>query len=596
MASEAGPRPRRARQLIPAGLPRRVELIAVCGTVIVLAHAVLTPLTLVLVVAFAVVSKVSRWRLGWLLAPAAVGLIWMLAEGPAKALAGFAAGPSAALRDLGREGHAWHPLAALDAERRLLAGQLPVALIWGAAEASLIGWLDWLHTDEWDVSPPRPGLVAAARRALAARGIRAGAVLTRYGCALGVETSTGAVAELRWTESAYGTLIAGAVAQQVTLTGLQVVHGALRRRKPVIVLDPGGDGAIARAVTAACAATGAPLLTFAAPMPTGAFAGRASTSAEPGKPTAIGFPATGPSATGSVVTGPATTGFAATGQAGASQLWGHRATEGGEPPVPATVDLGRVVSERLAVLLPVHCAEQAADACAGLSSLADDLCRIGVDGDTLVWAPRGELLPTQALATLLRAAAPAGLSVIIGTPSRAAAAELAGLVGTVVIHRVADQELAATLAARTGTRLLPAPGITAPSGAHAEPAQYADAGSRVRGGAQAGGWSEHAETGLRPDAGSHPAVSRTGTGLRPTAAVQAPPGPLGTGPAAVTVGLMPTPAISAQALLTLEQGEFVLAVGWPRQRLIALGRLVPARLPASPGGPPADASRPEAAL
>jgi hypothetical protein len=59
---------------------------------------------------------------------------------------------------------------------------------------------------------------------------------------------------------------------------------------------------------------------------------------------------------------------------------------------------------------------------------------------------------------------------------------------------------------------------------------------------------------------------------------------------------MPTPAISAQALLTLEQGEFVLAVGWPRQRLIALGRLVPARLPASPGGPPADASRPEAAL
>jgi hypothetical protein len=525
LVPEAGPLPRRARQLIPAGLPRRGELIAVCGTVIVLAHLVLAPLALVLALAFAAVSKVSRWRRWWLLAPVAIGLIWVLAEGPAGALAGFAAGPSAALRDLGREGHVWHPIAALDAERGLLAGQLPVALLCGPAEAALIGWLDWLHTDEWAVPPPRPGLAAAARRALAARGIRAGAVLTRDGCALGVVPSTGAVAELRWTESAYGTLITGAVAQQVTLTGLQVVHGALRRRKPVIVLDPGGDGAIAHAVTAACAATGAPLLTP-------------------------------------------------------------------DAPVPPAIDLGRVVRERLAALLPVYSAELAADACADLSSLADDLCRIGVDGDALVWAPRGELLPAQALATLLRAAAPAGLSVLIGTPSQVAAAELAGLVGTVLVHRVTDRELAATLAARTGTRLLPAPGATVASGPRAEAARYADAGLRAAGGPDAGGWPECPETGLRTDAGLHAdAGLRAGTGVRPTAAAQAVPRP----PAAVGACLTPSPAIPAQALLTLGQREFVLAVGSPQRRLIALGRLVPARLPASLGRPPPVENRPGAA-
>jgi hypothetical protein len=608
----AGPRPRRARQLIPAGLPRRVELIAACGTVIVLAHVVLAPLTLVLAAAFVAVGKVSRWRLGWLFAPAAAGLIGVLAAGPAHALAGFAAGPSAALRDLGRAGHAWHPLAALDAERGLLAGQLPVALIGGAAEAALIGWLDWLHTDEWAVPSPRPGLVAAARQALAARGIRAGAVLTRDGCALGVVPSTGAAAELRWTESAHGTLITGAAAQPVTLTGLQVVHGALRRRKPVIVLDPGGDGAIARAVTAACAATGAPLLTLGMPMTTGASASGASTPTAPVGPSTTGFPSTGPSATGPSATGlsptrPSATGLAPTGfpaaglpapgGVGASRLWGHRAAGEGEPPVIPATDLGRAVRERLAVLLPVHSAEQAAGACAGLASLAEDLSRIGVDGDALVWAPRGELLPAQALAPLLRDAATAGLSILIGTTSSAAAAELAGLVGTVLVHRVADRELAATLAARTGTRLLPAPGVTASNGAHADAAPYADAGLRARGGPYAAGWPEHAETGPWPDAGSPPAaVLRAGTGLRATAAAQATSGPLDATPAAVTAGLMPSPAISAQALLTLGQREFVLAVGLPRQRLIALGHLVPARLPVGPGRPPTDESRPEAAL
>ena len=109
------------------------------------------------------------------------------------------------------------------------------------------------------VPPRRPGALAAVRTALPAALIRSGSVVTRNGCALGVDPATGAVAELRWPEIAGGILVAGAENQGVTVTSLQVVHAALRRRKPLIVIDVSADAAIARALTAACAATGTPL-------------------------------------------------------------------------------------------------------------------------------------------------------------------------------------------------------------------------------------------------------------------------------------------------------------------------------------------------
>ena len=229
--------PRRARYLIPRGLPRRGEVIAACAVAILLAHLLLAQLTFVLAVIFAIVSKTSRWRLCWLLGPAVAGLAWTLAAGPGNALAGFAAGPSSILWHLGGghlAGRTGHPLAGFGGARGWLPRQFPVALILGAVEAALAGWLNWLHTDEWAVRPPRPGLVAAVRRAIATRVIRAGSVVTREGAALGVVPGTGAIAELRWAEAARGTLIVGAAAQDVTLAGLQLVHAALRRRKPVI--------------------------------------------------------------------------------------------------------------------------------------------------------------------------------------------------------------------------------------------------------------------------------------------------------------------------------------------------------------------------
>jgi hypothetical protein len=535
--------PRRGRQLIPRGMPRRGEILAACAVTILVAHLLLAQLTLALALVFAVVSKTSRWRPWWLLAPAAAGLAWTLAAGPGSAIAGFTAGPAVILRQLGG-GHlaGWtgHPFAGFRGAARWLPRQLPVALIGGAAEAALIGWLDWLHTDEWAVRPPRPGLAAALRRAVTARAIRAGTVVTRQGCALGVVTATGAVAELRWAEVACGALVVGAAHRDVTLGGLQVVHAALRRRKPVIVLDP-GDGAIAAALDAACAATGTPLLS-------GPAAGDAAGDA-------------GPAAHAAQVADAAARGTAAPG---ASGLWGRgpaREPARESPPGHlAAVEVGRVVRERSAALLPADTAEQAARACTELTSLAEDLRRIGVDGDALVWVPRGERIPAQALAGLLRASPDVGLSVLIGATAATAATELGGLVGTVLIYRVADPGLAAALAPRTGGRLLPRSLAAALAGEHLA-------------------------------AGPPPAVPAGGDPVYLGAAA-----PASTVAPAVTAAaatdLVPGPVVPPRSLLTLGPAEFVLAANWPRPRLIAPGRMVPARLPR-----PADRSgrRPEAA-
>lgn len=506
--------PRRGRSLIPVSLPRRGQLIAVCAVTIVGAHLLLAPLTLLLTAVFAVTSRVSRWRMWWLLGPTLAGLAWTLALGPDKAVAGFIAGPSDLLAQL--DGHArgiGHSTVDFAGMSKWLPRQFPIALPLAAAEAALVGWLDWLHTDEWAVPPPRPGVLATTRRAIAARAIRAGAVLTTDGCALGVVPSTGAIAELRWAELARGAIVVGAESRPVTLAGLQLVHAALRRRKPVIVFDPGDDASVAHAVEAGCAATGVPLLTVGAPGDAG-YAKLAEPSGQ---------------AAGSA--GPAGHGEALA--AGASSLWGRgpergsdRANRESDCGDRVPVDVGLVVRDRLAALLPADSAERAAGACAQLAALARDLSRIEVDGDAFVWVPHGERVPARALAEVLRDGRDAGLAVLIGTTSPAAAAELSVLTGTVLVYRVADPDLAHRLAARTGTRLLPRPLAATASPSTVSPA------------------------------------------------------------AAAPGGLVPSPMIAPRALLALGPAEFVLAVTGPRQRLIAAGKTVPARLPRPAPGEP----------
>ena len=350
----------------PAGLPRRREVIAAVAAVALLMQLVLAQLTLAVAALFVIVGRLSRWRRSWLLAPVAVGLVWALLAGQGMVIEGFAAGPA---QVLGYFGHGsvfdrlGHPLAAFTRPWTWLPRQLPLALLTGAAEAAAIDWLARCRPGR-QVPAPRPGAAAALRGAVAVRMIRAGAVLTRNGCALGVVRATGAVAELRWTEIAGGAVVTGPVATEVTVTCLQLVHAALRRRKPLIVVDPGGDGAIAQAVATACDATGTPL----------------------------------------------------------------RLAGGGE----AAVDLVRVVSERLAVLLPVSSPELADLACADIAALAAQLGRIGVDGDCLVWVTRGESLPGQALGRLIPDGSAAGLAVLVGVTSPTTMTELAEYASTVL--------------------------------------------------------------------------------------------------------------------------------------------------------------------
>jgi hypothetical protein len=199
--------PRRARHLVPTQLPRRGEAMAAFAMLVVLTHLLFAQLTFMLAVVFTVVGKASRWRLWWLAAPAAAGLAWTLATGPRAAAAGFAAGPTQLLGYLGGPGgqplsRLLHPLGAFAGAGTWLPRQFPLALIAAAAEAALIGWLAWVHTDEWDIRPPRPGVIAAVRCAVADRAIRAGAVVTRDGCAMGVAPGSGARVVLSWPEVA----------------------------------------------------------------------------------------------------------------------------------------------------------------------------------------------------------------------------------------------------------------------------------------------------------------------------------------------------------------------------------------------------------
>ena len=86
--------------------------------------------------------------------------------------------------------------------------------------------------------------------------------------------------------------------------------------------------------------------------------------------------------------------------------------------------------------------------------------RIGADGDGLVWLYGYDPPPDGPLAglagSLVAGGAAAGLPVLVTTTSPRAVTELAGLVSVLLVHRLADPATADILAARTGTKLVPA--------------------------------------------------------------------------------------------------------------------------------------------
>src|SRR5215468_360785 len=262
----AAPRPpRRARYLVPLGTPRRGEILAAVAAVAVAAGVLSAPLALILAAAFHMVSKVSRWRPLWLWAPAAWGIVWVLAVGPREAAAGFGHGPAATASALSRVfGGPAAVSRAVGAAGRGLPGQLPLALILGAGVAALAWWVRWLHTDEWDVPAPRPGLWHTVRRRRTVASLRRGRVLTRDGARLGVDEATGGPAVLSWRDAGGGVLLTGAAERAVLAPGLRLAHAAIRRRKPAIVVDLAGAPELPGALAGVCASVGAPLHVFGA--------------------------------------------------------------------------------------------------------------------------------------------------------------------------------------------------------------------------------------------------------------------------------------------------------------------------------------------
>ncbi len=258
--------PRRARYLVPRGMPRRGEFIAACAVLIIIVHIVFAQLTLVVAVALYLTGKATRWRPSWLIGPAAAGIAWTLAVGPRAAAAGFFAGPARVARYLGASGHqldhTLHFGTAFTGAGSWLPEQLPLAMLAGVLEAGLAMWLTWLHTDEWDLPEPRPGLLVAVRRLVQIRMIRAGGAVTRDGASLGVAPGSGARVSLSWREAAGGVLVCGSAATQPVATSFQLVYAALRRRKPVVAVDLTGDPSLPRYLAAACAAAGVPLHVF----------------------------------------------------------------------------------------------------------------------------------------------------------------------------------------------------------------------------------------------------------------------------------------------------------------------------------------------
>jgi hypothetical protein len=258
--------PRRARYLIPLGTPHRREVLAAVALLAVLASLLFAPVTLGLAVAFYATGKITRWRPVWLAVPAACGVVWVLAIGPAAALAGFLAAPRAVLALLTDAARLTH-LGAATGSVRWFPGQFPIALILAAGIAAAAWWLDWLHTDEWRLPAPRPGLVSLGRRRWTAAFVKSGGVLTRTGACLGVDAGTGQPAAVSWREAERGVLVTGSGRPAVAASGFQLVHAAVRLRKPVVVVDLGPGAGLAASLAAVCAATGAPLQIFGAAGP-----------------------------------------------------------------------------------------------------------------------------------------------------------------------------------------------------------------------------------------------------------------------------------------------------------------------------------------
>jgi hypothetical protein len=420
---------RRAWYLVPLGTPRRSEVLAALAAPAVVAAALFAPLTLLLALTFQAVSRVSRWRPVWLAVPACCGAVWLLAIGPGSAVAAFAAGVSSVavlLSHLATDPAGLGRLPAVQGHD--LAGRLPVALILAAGLAVLAWWVRWLHTDEWELPAVRPGLASFCRRWWTAASLRSGGIVTRDGACLGVDRATGRPAAISWRDADAGVLVTGAAPAAVLASGWQLAHAAVRRRKPVFVVDLAGSRELPEMLAAVCAAVAAPLQVFS---------DGAAVRYEPG--------------------------HAAAGERFAA-LWASPLGRllGPGPAVAPRIRLAEVVRRRAVVLFSLglggygRAAEDLATlVAADIAAVYSALGRKDLPAEGLAWFTECSGVDPGALARLTAPDSRAGLASVLGTTEPVTAGRLARHAGTGVFHRLADRDLAAEAAALTGTRLVP---------------------------------------------------------------------------------------------------------------------------------------------
>lgn len=249
-------------------MPRRREILAALALLAVLAGLLFAQVTLGLALLFRAVGKAARWSPVWLVVPAGGGLAWILGIGPAGALTGFTAAAHAAMATLAGRGA--DPVRLLHLRwlpggiAGLLPGQFPAGLVLAAGVAAGWSWLDWLHTDAWDLRVQRPGLASICRQRLTTAFVRSGGVLTREGVCLGVVHAGGRAAAVSWRDAERGVLVTGSAEAALSRSGFQFAHAAVRLRKPVIAVDLAGTRGLAASLAAVCAATGAPMQVFGA--------------------------------------------------------------------------------------------------------------------------------------------------------------------------------------------------------------------------------------------------------------------------------------------------------------------------------------------
>jgi hypothetical protein len=536
------------RPLAPRDAPRSAELIAGLALAALLAHLLLAQLTLVLTAVLYAAGRLARWRLRWLAAPAVAGALWALAVGPARAAAGLTDGPRHVLGYLGGIGqHPGRLLRLADAFSGLthwLPEQLPLALILASAEAFGLCWLQmcWLARRRGGEPAWRTGLVVAARRRWTAAWIRSGGVVTRDGCCLGVDVTTGQPAAISWQEAEGGVLCAGpagglaaAAPSAEAQSGFMLAHAAIRRRKPVIVIDLAGPEWLAGSLAAASVEPGAPLSHFGPAGPgcyeplrggdparaaalvmamldwsetgdqqrrscaaylTDALAVQAAAPRDRREPVlddlvrlltpqglrerAALIPAYHPRrdvlADRVGVSADLLRADPAIAAVPSAQLPWLRSTAlgrwlGPAPPGATRVSLGQTIRERGVAVFSLDGGAHgdaarmiAGLAVADLMAVGAELQGMSVPGDTVVWVSGCEVLGQQVLADLVVRGQAAGMAVVLGTASAAAADRLAAEVNVLIARGPADPGLVGRFAAAPAARAA-APRVAGPAGA-----------------------------------------------------------------------------------------------------------------------------------